>query len=75
MSMPDNHLRRRLSQLLQEIKAERQEHILRAVDFRNHGDMAQAQYHAGLADGRNSMLTVLRALTSEYPADRMPVEV
>lgn len=70
----DMNLRRRLSQLHQQIKAERQQDITRAIDFKNHGDTERAQYHTGLADGRNSVIATLRVLTTEYPADLMSTE-
>lgn len=73
--MRDENLRRRLGQLEAEIKHERQQHISRAVEYQNHGDPRMAAYHTGLADGRNSVLTTLRTLAREYPADRESMEM
>lgn len=72
---PDQYLRRRLSDLEQQLKHERQQDITRAVDLKNRRDDRGADYHTGLADGRNSALAELRKLTSEYPADRLPMGI
>ena len=68
------NLHARLRQLEETLKAERQQEIIRAVEFKNQGNDVRASYHTGLADGHNSMLTALHSLASQFTDKRAPAE-
>ncbi len=52
----------RLVALEKSLKAERQQEINRAVEFKNRGNRERASYHTGLADGQNSTIEALRVI-------------
>ncbi len=64
------NLRRRIAQLIGEIRHEREQHIKRAVEYKTVGNTRMAAYHTGLADGRTHVLAELRTLQREYTPER-----
>ena len=63
-----------LRQLEASLKAERQQEVARAVEFKNQGNDVRASYHTGLADGRNSLLAEVRLLRKYSAGTRTKVE-
>lgn len=63
-----------LRQLEASLKAERQQEVARAVEFKNRGNSDRASYHTGLADGHNSMLAALRSFAGQFADRRVSTE-
>jgi len=64
----------RLVALEKSLKAERQQEINRAVEFKNRGNRERASYHTGLADGQNSTIEALRVIRQYSAYERAAVQ-
>ncbi len=70
MNRSEANLRRRIRQLREQVEHDRKQELARAVEYRRSSDQGKAQYHAGLADGHNLVISTLRRLEAEYPPER-----